>query len=61
MLDQNGAKEQTAGRFRVYYADFELGQNHNVSAHYILDAHQHTFDYAKAVLDSDGVLFQAAL
>jgi hypothetical protein len=59
--NQNGAKEQTAGRFRVYYADFELGQNHNVSAHYILDAHQHTFDYAKAVLDSDGAPFSRRL
>src|SRR3954451_21374711 len=55
------AKDQTAGRFRIYYADFELGQNHNVSPHYILDAHQHTFDYAEVILDSDASPFSRRL
>ena len=47
--------------FRIYYADFELGQNHNVSAREILDTYQHTFDYADAVLDSDETSFSTRL
>lgn len=35
-------------------ANFELGQNHNMSASDILDAYQHSFEYADAVLDSNG-------
>ena len=46
-------RDQIAGRFRIYYADFELGQNHNVTAREILDTYHHTFDYADAVLNSD--------
>ena len=59
--DARTDRDHIAGMFRVYYADFELGQNHNVSAHYILDAHQHTLDYAEAVLDSDGAPFPRRL
>ena len=44
-----------------YYADFELGQNHNVRAREILDTYQHTFDYADAVLDSDETSFSRRL
>jgi GNAT superfamily N-acetyltransferase len=54
-------RNQIAGLFRIYYADFELGQNHNVRAHEILDTYQHTFDYADAVLDSDGAPFSRRL
>ena len=50
-----------AGRFRIYYADFELGQNHNVRASEILDTYQHTSDYADAVLDSDETPFSRRL
>ena len=54
-------KDQIAGRFRIYYANFELGQNHNVRAREILDAYQHTFGYADAVLDSDETRFSKRL
>src|SRR3569832_553202 len=54
-------KDQIAGRFRIYYADFELGQNHNVRAREILDTYQHTFDYADAVLNSDETRFSRRL
>lgn len=32
-------KERIAGRFRVYYADFESAENHGVSAFEVLDTH----------------------
>ena len=51
--ENHSEKDQIAGRFRIYYADFELGQVHNVRAREILDTYQHTFDYADAVLDSN--------
>jgi len=54
-------RDQIAGRFRIYYADFELGQNHNVTAREILDTYQHTFDYADVVLDSDETPFSRRL
>jgi hypothetical protein len=44
-------KDQIAGRFRVYYADFELAENHQMSAREVLDAYQHTFEYADVILD----------
>src|SRR3954452_22667043 len=56
--ENHSEKDQIAGMFRIYYADFELGQNHNVKAREILDTYQHTFDYADAVLDSDETSFQ---
>lgn len=54
-------KDQVVGRFRIYYADFELGCNHNVTAREILDTYQHTFDYADAVLNSDETHFSRRL
>ena len=59
--ENHGRKDQIAGLFRIYYADFELGQNHNVSAREILDTHQHTFDFADAVLDSAETPFSRSL
>lgn len=44
-------KDQIAGRFRLYYADFELAENHQMSAREVLDAYQHTFEYADVILD----------
>ena len=38
--ENHSEKDQIAGLFRIYYADFELGQNHNVSAWEILDTYQ---------------------
>ena len=43
-------KDRIAGRFRIYYADFELAANHGVSNFEVLDAHQHTLEYADAIL-----------
>lgn len=57
----DNTRDQIAGLFRVYYVNFELGQNHNMSAFDILDAYQHTFDYADAVLGSNGSLFSERL
>jgi|GEM_PF-6739308 len=37
--ENHGEKDQIAGRFRIYYADFELGQVHNVGAREILDTY----------------------
>lgn len=54
-------KDRIAGRFRLYYADFELAENHGVSSLEVLDAHQHTFEYAEAALDSNEVTFSARL
>ena len=54
-------KDQIAGLFRVYYADFELGWNHNLSAREILDTYQHTVSYTDAVLDSDETHFSRRL
>ena len=59
--ENHSGKDQIAGLFRIYYADFELGQNHNVRAREILDTYQHTFDYADAVLDSDETRFSRRL
>jgi len=59
--ENHSGKDQIAGLFRIYYADFELGQNHNVRAREILDTYQHTFDYADAVLDSDETSFSRRL
>ena len=55
--ENHSGKDQIAGLFRIYYADFELGQVHNVGAREILDTYQHTFDYADAVLDSNETPF----
>ena len=55
--ENHSENDQIAGRFRIYYADFEVGQNHNVRAREILDTYQHTFDYADAVLDSNETPF----
>ena len=54
-------KDRIAGRFRVYYADFETALNHGVSSFEVLDAYQHTLDYAKAILGSNEGLFSARL
>ena len=59
--ENHSEKDQIAGLFRIYYADFELGQNHNVSALEILDTYQNTFDYADVVLDSDETPFRRRL
>jgi hypothetical protein len=59
--ENNGDRDQVVGRFRIYYADFEVGQNHNVMAREILDTYQQTFDYADVVLDSDGTPFSRRL
>ena len=59
--ENHSERDQVVGRFRIYYADFEVGQNHNVRAREILDTYQHTFDYADAVLDSDGTSFSRRL
>src|SRR5215203_2533582 len=59
--ENHSGKDQIAGLFRIYYADFELGQSHNVRAREILDSYQHTFDYADAVLDSDETRFSRRL
>ncbi|HXQ37686.1 MAG TPA: hypothetical protein VN843_27000 [Anaerolineales bacterium] len=50
--ENHSERDQIAGLFRIYYADFKLGRNHNVSAREILDTYQHTFDYADVVLRS---------
>src|SRR5215467_10462048 len=47
------AEDRIAGRFRVYYADFESAENHGVSPFEVLDTHSHTCEYAEAVLDSN--------
>ncbi len=54
-------KDRIAGRFRVYYADFESGENHGVSAFEVLDTHQHTCEYAEAILGSNQTPFSARL
>ena len=59
--ENQAEKDRIAGMFRIYYADFELGQNHDVTAREILDTHQHTFDYADAVLNSDETPFSKRL
>ena len=50
-------KDRIAGRFRVYYADFESTENHGVSAFEVLDTHSHTCEYADAILDSNETPF----
>src|SRR5690242_18900437 len=59
--ENNSDRDQVVGRFRIYYADFEVGQNHNVTAREILDTYQQTFDYADVVLNSDGTPFSRRL
>jgi hypothetical protein len=59
--ENHSERDQVVGRFRIYYADFEVGQNHNVTAREILDTYQHTFDYADAVLNSDESPFSRRL
>lgn len=59
--ENNSERDQVVGRFRIYYADFDAGQNHNVTAREILDTYQHTFDYADAVLNSDETPFSRRL
>lgn len=54
-------KDRIAGRFRVYYADFESAENHGVSAFEVLDTHQHTCEYAEAILGSNEAPFSARL
>jgi GNAT superfamily N-acetyltransferase len=53
--------DRIAGRFRVYYADFETALNYDVSAFEVLDAYQHTLEYAQAILGSNEGLFSARL
>jgi GNAT superfamily N-acetyltransferase len=59
--ENSSDRDQVVGRFRIYYADFEFGQNHNVTAREILDTYQQTFDYADVVLDSDETPFSRRL
>jgi hypothetical protein len=59
--ENHSEKDQIAGLFRIYYADFVIGQNHNVRAREILDTYQHTFDYADVVLNSDETPFSRRL
>jgi GNAT superfamily N-acetyltransferase len=59
--ENNSDRDQVVGRFRIYYADFGVGQNHNVTAREILDTYQQTFDYADVVLDSDETPFSRRL
>jgi hypothetical protein len=54
-------KDRIAGRFRVYYADFESAENHGVSPFEVLDTHQHTCEYAEAILDSNEAPFSERL
>jgi GNAT superfamily N-acetyltransferase len=54
-------KDRIAGRFRIYYADFELAANHGVSNFEVLDAHQHTLEYADAILHPAEGPFSARL
>lgn len=54
-------KDRIAGRFRVYYADFESAGNHGYSAADILDTYQHTYEYARSILGSNQSLFSARL
>lgn len=54
-------KDRVAGRFRLYYADFETALNHGVSAFEVLDAYQHTLEYAEAILGSNEAPFSARL
>ena len=55
--ENHSERDQIAGLFRIYYADFKLGWNHNVRAREILDTYQHTYDYADVVLGSDETPF----
>src|SRR5689334_4491251 len=59
--ENHSERDQVVGRFQIYYADFEAGQNHNVRPREILDTYQHTFDYADVVLDSDEAPFSRRL
>ena len=59
--ENHSERDQVVGRFRIYYADFEVGQNHGVTAREILDTYEHTFDYADAVLNSDESPFSRRL
>ena len=59
--ENQSERDQVVGRFRIYYADFEVGQNYNITAREILDTYQHTFDYADAVLNSDESPFSRRL
>jgi hypothetical protein len=45
-------KDRTAGRFRVYYADFESAGNHGFNAFQILDTYEHTYEYTRSILGS---------
>jgi hypothetical protein len=46
-------KDRTAGRFRLYYADFESARNHGYNAFQILDTYQHTYEFARSILCSN--------
>lgn len=59
--ENSSDRDQVVGRFRIYYADFEVGQNYNVTAREILDTYQQTFDYVDVVLDSDETPFSRRL
>ena len=59
--DLKDDKDRIAGRFRLYYADFELAQNHGMTAVEVLDAHQHTLEYAQAILDRNQAPFSSRL
>jgi hypothetical protein len=53
MFEEN----RLAGRFRIYYANFEDALNRDVSPRDVLDTYAHTFEFADAVLDEDGMPF----
>ena len=54
-------KDRIAGRFRVYYADFETAQNHGVSAFEAIDTYHHASEFAEAILGSSEAPFSARL
>jgi GNAT superfamily N-acetyltransferase len=59
--DLEASKDRIAGRFRLYYVDFELAQNHGMSAVEVLDANQHTLEFASAILDRNQAPFSSQL
>jgi hypothetical protein len=60
--DLKDDRDRIAGRFRLYYADFELARNHGTSAVEVLDAYQHTLEVRPGNSGSEpsSVLFAVA-
>jgi GNAT superfamily N-acetyltransferase len=51
----------TAGRFRIYYVNFQLAEQFRVNPFEILDLYQQTNDYAHVILDSNKAPFSTRL